>query len=146
MQSKWDMTMFSWLIGNRFFVVISLFSNLDRLNEAQIGEENPWAEIDPLYDENSDRIFLVRAGKRCLGHVRVFEYVGAASLWATSMTIADNVWAYWDMGQPIGPFGEDEQYKRAKQGAERVITFDVRAKNQILAAENALKILQPPRR
>jgi hypothetical protein len=133
--------MFSKLFGRRQFVVLSFFDHWDHRQTARIGQLDPWAEIDPLYNKDGDQLYLIESKNLCLGHAKVFNFVGGASAWATSMSNATNVWASWDMGRPIGPFGLDDQYKRARHGAEKVFVREARARIQRNAAEMALASL-----
>jgi hypothetical protein len=130
--------MFSSLFGRRLFVVLSFFDHWELRHTARIGQLNPWAEIDPLYSKDCDQLYLIESKNLCLGHAKVFDFVGGASAWATSMSNATNVWASWDMGMPIGPFGEDDQYKRARHGTDRVFVREARTRSQRKAAELAL--------
>lgn len=134
--------MFGWFNPKRRIVTLSFFSHLDKLSDSIIGEENPWADVDPLYHSDSDPLYLIQAGHFYLGHARLFDYIGGAESWAKSMKDATNIWSYWDMGRPLGPFAEDEQYKHANRGAKKVATITVDATNFRVAASKALEMLK----
>lgn len=110
-----------------------------------VGEENPWAEIDPYYSEDSDRIFMIKSDHFFLGHIAVFEIATAADCWANAMRDGSNVWSCWDMGRPVGPFGDDQQYKRGRHGSLQTEIIEVKGSNQRKAAELALEIFKKMR-
>jgi hypothetical protein len=105
-----------------------------------LGEENPWGDRpSPLLpDVIIASVFLIEAEPKYLGHIKVLEEKAPAEYWAKSMLKGNTVWANWDMGYPVGPFGTDEQYRRAKRGAQKAVVIEVRASNPRAAANKAL--------
>lgn len=132
--------MFSWIIGKRYYVVLAFFANIERLSISRVGEENPWGDRPLIPGVVIDSVFLIEAEPKYLGHIKVQEERAPAEYWAKSLLNATTVWANWDMGYPVGPFGTDEQYRRAKRGAEKVELFEVRATNPRAAANKALML------
>lgn len=132
--------MFNWLQGKKYWVVVSVFANIDRLSVSIVGEENPWGDGPSPYlpDVVIDSVFLIQAEPKYLGHIKVFNEEAPAEYWAKSILNATTVWASWDMGYPVGPFGTDEQYRRAKRGAEKSKSIEVRAPSPRAAANKAL--------
>ena len=134
--------MFSKLFGKQYWVALSFFDNMDRLTQSIVGEENPWGvRPSPFFPEAElDPVFVIVAGSKYLGHIKTHKEKAPAEYWVNSMLGATSVWANWDMGYPVGPFGTDEQYRRAKRGAKKAIVVEIRAPSPRLAAEKALKI------
>ena len=133
------------LFSTRYHVVVSIFQRPDVLAKAYLAEENPWGDMDPLYSSTSDRIFMVAWNgvvKFHVGHVRVCGTPRAAEIWFASMRDRTNVWAYWRLGFPLGPFAEDQMYREADGVVKKMATFVIDARDQRDAAKQALERLQ----
>jgi len=57
------------------------------------------------------------------------------------MRARTNVWAYWRLGSPLGPFAEDQMYSEADGVVRRMSIFVVDARDQRDAAKQALEVL-----
>jgi hypothetical protein len=136
--------LFNWLQGKKYWVVVSVFDNMDRLGTSIVGEENPWGDRPhPLLPSVViDSVFLIQAKPKYLGHIKCCSEQGVAEFWAKSISDATTVWACWDMGYPVGPFGTDDQYQRAKRGAEKSVIFEVRGASPRTAASKALELFK----
>jgi hypothetical protein len=125
--------------GKQLYVVVSIFQQFDFINESYLGVENPWGDRDPLYSKDGDRLFMVSVRDFYIGHVRVFDFDGRARMWFNSMRDKTNVWAYWRLGFPLGPFADDHMYKEADHTTPVVALFEVNEKGQEKAARSAFE-------
>jgi hypothetical protein len=127
------------LFGKLWWPVVSIAVRLDLAEKAELGAENPWGDHDPLYNKNSDRLWLLKPKGYDfpIGHIRVCATTGLAEHWFNSMRDRTNVWAYWRFGLPLGPFEPPEFYRDADGRPQRIAMYRVKALSQLGAAKQA---------
>jgi hypothetical protein len=127
------------------------------ISVAKIGRSNPWADAQhqalsapftnfglksPFSKQESDPLFLIEVGERPLGYSRVFDTKRLALNWLVDLVEKRDIYAYWCLNAPIGPFGTREEYEAADQFADRIAIHSERAFTAKGAAEAALKKFQ----
>jgi hypothetical protein len=138
-------------------VVTAFFVRPDLISAAKIGRSNPWADAQqralsapftnfglksPFGTNELDPLFIIEVGERPLGYSRVFETKRLALNWLVTLVEKRDVYSYWHLGAPVGPFGAPEEYKSADQFVDRIAVHSERAFTARGAAEAALKRFQ----
>src|SRR5260370_12041862 len=139
------------------YVVTAVFVRPDLISAAKIGRSNPWADAQqrelsapftnfglksPFGKNELDPLFIIEVGERPLGYSRVFETKRLALNWVVNLVERRDVYGYWRLSVPIGPFGTPEEYKSADQFVDRIAVHSERAFTARGAAEAALKSFQ----
>jgi hypothetical protein len=139
------------------YVVTAIFAKADLISIAKVGRANPWADAqqkalsDPFanFDTKSpfdkkelDPLFIIEVGERPLGYSRVFETERLALNWLVTLVERGDVYSYWRLGVPVGPFGTPEEYRSADQFVDRIAIHSERAFTMRGAAQAALKSFQ----